>query len=60
MEADEGGEDEEDYARLSELIALAEADLLDKTSKWRKMRSCLRPQMKQRLITSSERQMRPM
>ena len=28
VEADEGGEDEEDYPRLSELITLAEAGLL--------------------------------
>ena len=28
MEADEGGEDEEDYPRLSELITLAKAGLL--------------------------------
>jgi hypothetical protein len=28
VEADEGGKDEEDYARLSELIALLEAGLL--------------------------------
>jgi hypothetical protein len=28
VEADEGGKDEEDYARLNELIALSEAGLL--------------------------------